>query len=298
MESAKCGPLIDSTTSLSGGDNSLQEVAQRLLHYNNSLSLHTSRASSIAPTVEYTSSYSREIEVAAAYACADHAQVLGYDLIYAVEIKPARHFMSEEELQAPYGLRMEVLAAYGQIQTFTLNSSLHLRALRNRGGERWTDSAGTKQSKGEFESGQLIPIHSEGGVRRDRRSGIILGAFRKPRRAFTGESMGAAAETERLVAFAQLLKDILVQKDRKQMRLNTERSSTERSNLERSNRERSSTERSSTERSSMERSNMERSSTERSNTERSNAERAFPANEAREVEFRTQSFDISRNRQY
>ncbi|KAH9220095.1 hypothetical protein DL95DRAFT_456629 [Leptodontidium sp. 2 PMI_412] len=215
-------PLIDLTTPPDSEETSLQTKEQRMIVYKKSATLRPNRISSNAPTVESTFSLSNETKIEAARACSFHAQKLGYDLVYAVEIKPVRQFMSDEEILAPNGLKMKTLAAFGLNHTLNMTPSTHIRALRARGGEHWSDPAGTRYQEGDYQSGYLIPIHSEGGPRAKRSSGIILGVFRKPRRVMTGEIPSAAAEMERLVAFGQVLISIFRGKDRKQTRSNTE----------------------------------------------------------------------------
>ncbi|KAG4435545.1 hypothetical protein IFR05_008984 [Cadophora sp. M221] len=215
-------PLIDLTTPPDSEEASLQTKDQRMIVYKKSATLRPNRISSNAPTVASTFSLSNETKIEAARSCSFHAQKLGYDLVYAIEIKPARQFMSEEEILAPNGLNMKTLAAFGLDHTLDMTPSIHIRALRARGGEHWSDAAGTRYQEGEYQSGYLIPIHSEGGPRAKRSTGIILGVFRKPRRVVTGEFPSAAAEMERLVAFGQVLMGIFRGKDRKQTRSNTE----------------------------------------------------------------------------
>ncbi|KAK0119867.1 hypothetical protein ONS95_011297 [Cadophora gregata] len=205
-------------------DNSHQQMEKSIGIYN-SPSTRVKRMPSTltAYTSECVYSLSDECLEEAAYACAFHAQSMGYDLIYAVEIKPARQFMSEQELLGPNGLHKRILVAYGLTTPLDLASDMHIRVLRGRGGEHWNDDlADTRHGDANYQTGLLIPILSEGGPKRLRSSGIVMGAFRKPGSMANGYVHSPAADMERLVDFADQLKDIFQKKERKQHRSNTE----------------------------------------------------------------------------
>lgn len=162
----------------------------------------------------------------AAFSCAFSAQSLGYDLIYAVEIHPAGSFMTDEQLLAPGGLRKRILCAYGLDQPLELSSEVHLRVLRCRGYELWVNSAGYQHEDGEYQSGCLIPIKTDGRPRKTRNSGIVFGAFRKLKPIESGTVHSASSDVERLLDAANVLKDILLKFNvRKPRKANTEPSS-------------------------------------------------------------------------
>jgi hypothetical protein len=157
------------------------------------------------------SSHSRDVQdtmAEAAFACAFSAQNLGYDLIYAVEIKPTRQFMTDAELHTPGGLQKRILVAYGLERPLELSSDVHIRVVRSRGYETWENHRSTYEQD-EYRTGYLIPICTEGGPRRLRSSGIIFGAFRKAKHDIGGIP-SPAADMERLLDAAQVLKEILL----------------------------------------------------------------------------------------
>ncbi len=149
----------------------------------------------------------------AAFACAFNAQNLGYDLVYIVEIGPARPFMSDAEIFSSNGLRKKILVAYGLTQPLELASEIHIRVLRCRGCELWENSQ-SHYEEDEYQSGFLQSLKSEGPVR-FRSSGVVLGAFRKPR-PFTEKTgppePNPAIEMDRFMEFSKVLKGILFPK--------------------------------------------------------------------------------------
>ena len=178
----------------------------------------------MASIVTSISSPSREVQnpmAEAAFACAFSAQSLGYDLIYAVEIHPTRQFMTDKDLHAPGGLQKKILVAYGLEHPMELSSDIHIRVVRSRGYETWENHRPT-YDKEEYRTGYLIPLDTEGGPRRLRSSGIVLGAFRKAKHA--NGVLSPAAEIERLLDAAHVLRQILLKPTvrRKPKRSNTE----------------------------------------------------------------------------
>ncbi|PVH87474.1 hypothetical protein DL98DRAFT_249637 [Cadophora sp. DSE1049] len=246
-------PLIDLSTPDS--EDTLKPQTEKSIDIYKSPSLRLKRmpSTSTAYTVESAYNLSDESLEEAAYACSFQAQTLGFDLIYAVEIKPAKQFMSEQELLGPNGLHKRILVAYGLTKPLDLASDMHIRVLRSRGGEHWiNDFADTRYGEADYQTGLLIPVLSEGGPKRLRSWGIVMGAFRKPRRVASDDFQSPAADMERLVQFGEQLRDIFQKKDRKQHRSNTE----------------------------------------------APFSNAYPANEAREAELKTHSFDAPRSRRY
>ncbi|TAQ85306.1 hypothetical protein B7494_g6363 [Chlorociboria aeruginascens] len=153
----------------------------------------------------------------AAFSCAFSAQTLGYDLVYAVDIKPARPLMTDKELLAPGGLVKKIIIAYGLIQPLELSSEIHLRVLRCRGYEAWEDPRSTFE-EAEYKSGFLIPLRTEDAPRNRRTSGIVFGAFRKPK-VVQGESrIDRGTELQRLMDAAMVLKNILLKSSIKKIR--------------------------------------------------------------------------------
>jgi hypothetical protein len=147
-----------------------------------------------------------------AEACRITAQNLGYDIIYVVQIKPSHPLLTDQQLFAPGGLRKNLITAHGLTEAMNLSSETHVGVLRSRGPQFWKNNR-ERYEDGEFEGGCLIAIHSEGGPRRLRSSGIIMGAFYKP--SGTGRTQGkTTAEIERLVEAGKVLKNIILKPQR------------------------------------------------------------------------------------
>ncbi|KAK2624460.1 hypothetical protein QTJ16_006410 [Diplocarpon rosae] len=144
----------------------------------------------------------------AAFTCEINAQNLGYDMVYAVNISPARPGMSDEEMLASDGLRTEILVAYGLSRPLVLSPVYLLRVLQSKRAEHWTDPA-AKREAGEYYSGRLVPITSDG------RCGIIMGAFRFPGNISQDGNVGSPAEMEELWDFSEVLGAVLLRKSRK-----------------------------------------------------------------------------------
>jgi hypothetical protein len=150
----------------------------------------------------------------AAYACSMIAQELDYDLVYCVQLEPSLPFMTDQELYTENGLRKTILAAYGLSQPMDLGSALHVRALRSRGYHygNYQDH----YEDGEYESGCMVAIHSEGGPLLRRSSGIVMGAFRKPRPDGKREIRDTKDDLKRLAEFGKSLRRILLNKKPRQ----------------------------------------------------------------------------------
>jgi len=147
-----------------------------------------------------------------AEACRITAQNLGYDIIYVVQIKPSHPLLTDQQLFAPGGLRKNLITAHGLTEAMNLSSETHVGVLRSRGPQSWKNNR-ERYEDGEFEGGCLIAIHSEGGPRRLRSSGIIMGAFYKP--SGTGRTQGkTTAEIERLVEAGKVLKNMILKPQR------------------------------------------------------------------------------------
>ncbi|KAK6583953.1 hypothetical protein PZA11_003683 [Diplocarpon coronariae] len=157
-----------------------------------------------APFLDMIEGFSDE----AAFMCEVNAQNLGYDMVYAVTISPARPGMSDQEMLAPDGLRTEILVAHGLNQPLVLSPACLLRVLQSKRAEHWTDPA-AKREAGEYYSGRLIPIASDGY------SGIIMGAFRFPDNISQDGDVGSPSEMEKIWKFCEVLGAVLFRKSRK-----------------------------------------------------------------------------------
>jgi hypothetical protein len=162
----------------------------------------------------------------AAFACSFSAQSLGYDLIYVVEIKPSRPNMTSKELFAPGGVRKRILVAYGLDRPMELSTEMHIRVLRSKGYQAWENHR-ADYGNGEYQSGYLIPLHTESVPYRKRSSGLVFGAFRRPKLAQVDDSVPEVPveDTQRLLDAAMALKNILLKQPNVRRRL--KRSKTE-----------------------------------------------------------------------
>lgn len=141
----------------------------------------------------------------ASFTCASTAQALGYDVMYVVEIKPVRAFMSEAELHAPSGLEARCLIEYGLTKALEIEPIPHLRALRHGKANFYVLNQNTDMGPG-----FLVPVHSEPGPIELRRAGFVLGAFRKQRTINTDdEDEISKHDIARLADFAEALQETM-----------------------------------------------------------------------------------------
>jgi hypothetical protein len=121
--------------------------------------------------------------------------------------------MTDQELYTASGLRKTLLVAYGLSQPIELSSETHVGVLRSRG-YHW-DNPQDHYDEGEYETGCMVPIHSEGGPLLLRSSGIVMGAFRKPKPNGKRETRDNKDELKRLMDFGKTLRCIFL-KDKPQ----------------------------------------------------------------------------------
>lgn len=117
----------------------------------------------------------------AAFSCSFTAQSLGYDLVYAAEVKPNSPYLTDEELSHPGMTEVKILVAYGLNKKTQLNADLHLQALRSQGYHTIGHNPGHIYQDDEFERGYLIPLTEDEGPREKCRSGVVFCAYRRPR---------------------------------------------------------------------------------------------------------------------
>lgn len=161
----------------------------------------------------------------AAFSCSFTAQNQGYDLIYVVDIKPTGPFMTDQELLAPGGLQKRIVVAYGLDRPMELATQMHINVLRSRGFQIWENRDATYDN-GEFRTGYLLPLSTESGPRRQRSSGLIFGAFRRPKLVEVGPIVHISSqEMQRLLESAHTLRDLVLKQPdtrRPPKRANTE----------------------------------------------------------------------------
>jgi hypothetical protein len=167
--------------------------------------------SSISTMMIGQSRVSKDPMVEAALFCSRTAQNLGYDLMYVVEIQPARPSMTDLELSAPGGVQKKILVAYGLKKPMDLSTDMHLRVLRCRGYQAYENPQNTYES-GEFRTGCLIPLQTESVPVRKRSSGLVFGAFRRPNPAEVGGPVRQTStqEIKELLDAAMDLKEIIL----------------------------------------------------------------------------------------
>jgi hypothetical protein len=117
-------------------------------------------------------------QTTAAYACAFIAKKLDYELIYAVELSPKMPNMQYRQLVASGGMAKRIVAAHGLTEPIDLCTTFHLNALRSRVGVSYKFDS-IPGVNNDYETGYLIPIHTEQRALAERSSGIVIGAFRK-----------------------------------------------------------------------------------------------------------------------
>lgn len=148
----------------------------------------------------------------AAFSCSFTAQSLGYDLVYAARVKPARVSMTEEEILQPGGVTVNIVVAYGLKKRLDLCGQTHLRVLRSSGYETIEHVPGYQYQDDEYEIGHMIRLTDDDRPREQRRSGIVFGAFRKPRPTQLVQldtPPRASVEIQKLMTAANALSTIL-----------------------------------------------------------------------------------------
>ncbi|EKD16266.1 uncharacterized protein L3040_009500 [Drepanopeziza brunnea f. sp. 'multigermtubi'] len=140
-------------------------------------------------------------------ACTAHAQVHGYDLLYAVEIRPMRQLMTEEELLAPNGLVTTFKAGYGDTMGIEFSSEVWLAGLRSKV-HPYSSSRMTCQSSG-YQSGNFIPLMAADGPPGQETCGIVMVALRYSEIS-QGVNKISAVDSHKLYAFAFALERILM----------------------------------------------------------------------------------------
>jgi hypothetical protein len=199
-------PLIDLSTP-EGEYNQLRMRAGQNLAPPPSLRL---TQSSISTMMTRESQRFKDPLAEAAFSCSFSAQNLGYDLIYVVEIKPSKPLMTDKELFAPGGLQKRIVAAYGLDRPMELATEMHINVLRSRGVQIWENRDATYDN-GEFLSGYLLPLPTETGPIRKRSSGLVFGAFKRPKLVEVGPpDKITAEEMTSLMDAANTLRDILL----------------------------------------------------------------------------------------
>jgi hypothetical protein len=167
--------------------------------------------SSISTMMTGNSHESHDPMAEAAFACSFYAQTLGYDLIYVVEIKPTRRFMTDAELFGPNGLHQRILVAYGLSRPMVLSMELHIRVLRLNAYQTWENDRATCENR-EYEQGYVIPLLYESSPSKKRSGGLVMGAFRRSKPGSAEASDRFKVEDEhlqRLIDGGDELRDIL-----------------------------------------------------------------------------------------
>ncbi|KAL2070582.1 hypothetical protein VTL71DRAFT_13608 [Oculimacula yallundae] len=210
LDKADSSPLIDLGMSPESDGATFRANGQGATLNKQPSFLRGNRPPSIAPTVASVWNVTSQELYGAEIGCIRYCKNLDYDLIYVVEIKPMRQFMTAEEIMAPGGLRKRLWVLHGDQQYMQINSVTHLRALRSRGGEFWSNPVDADRDNGGFQSGRLIGIYSDdGGPMKKRSSGLVLGALRKSRRTASGETLSSSFDFEELSILGQSLVSIL-----------------------------------------------------------------------------------------
>lgn len=150
----------------------------------------------------------KEVLEEAERACVAFAQAHGYDLLYVVEVSPSRSNMTEQELFASKGLKRIFRAGFGDCHGSEFGSDVWLAGLRSKMFHAYSCTRAAGEGGG-FQSGNFIPLASEGGPRENRTSGIVMVALR-----YSGISQGVnlinAFESHELYEFGFVIENILM----------------------------------------------------------------------------------------
>jgi hypothetical protein len=147
----------------------------------------------------------------AKFSCEFSASALGYDFIYAVEVIPARPFMAPHELSQPGALKLTILAAHGLESTSVLSPDVHLQALRSHDGiASWTNlDLDDLRREGAYEFGVLKVLSLSKDYGEGCPSGVVFGAFKKPKFDSNGNLYPSVQHTTGVKAAAKAMKEII-----------------------------------------------------------------------------------------
>jgi len=140
-----------------------------------------------------------------AFAFADTARNLGYDLIYAVELRASTPRMTVKELEKPGAMRFRVIAAYGLKEPLEFDVKQHLCAVRSRGTVTWDNP---HPQQGDYLYGLLQCVSwTESGPRSLRSNGTVICAYRLPGR--DARNYGDAVDIQSFQKAIEVLTGIL-----------------------------------------------------------------------------------------
>jgi hypothetical protein len=132
---------------------------------------------------------------------------LGYDAMYAVELRPSRPQMTTEELLAPNGLNFNLLVSFGFDGAITFDPKWHLGVIRSDD-PRYMDGHSGKKIDGWAEA-YLFPIRHDGAATQHRTRGTVFAAYRKFSQGGGIFKPTSEVDYERLMDAALALTDIL-----------------------------------------------------------------------------------------
>jgi hypothetical protein len=132
------------------------------------------------------------------------AKNLGFDAVYAVELRPRKPFMTDAELKSPGGMRIRILISYGLVDGVDIDIPIHLQALRARDAITYENDSGDGYSRGFMMS--MVP---ENAFKQSRSRGVVFGAFRKAPKDGSVLPNLSSAEIDRLSNACGVLKNIL-----------------------------------------------------------------------------------------
>lgn len=147
--------------------------------------------------------------------CAMNAQRLGYDILYAVRVRPSESLLVGEELQVPESFEIDLLASYGIATDSPLDSKFHLGVLRGTEPQFYVGPT-IDGGPGSLESARLLPVEVEQGPPEGRRSGIVVGAYRTAGNIHFDEEPDEDGDLTKFVEFCASLVTVLSGKERKQ----------------------------------------------------------------------------------
>jgi hypothetical protein len=128
---------------------------------------------------------------------------LHWDSVYVLELLPAKAFESDEELLAPAGLKLRVLAEYGVPQGSIFDPKLHLSVIRGSGLAIWNDN----RPSCAYARGFMMRLKSWGTTSQQTRSaGIVYVALKAEHESFLPESEERRCLINAAKAMGEILK--------------------------------------------------------------------------------------------
>jgi hypothetical protein len=191
------------TPAIQGGEDSVPSTGLLTAHPSQIFEYDRATVASVS-TDDSGDDLAVELQTEARFAAEFWAKNIGFDAVYAVELKPRRSHLSDAELKAPGGMRVRILVSCGLNDGVDIDVPIHLQALRARGAITYENDSGDGYSRGFMMS--MVP---ERAFKQSKSRGIVFGAFRKAPKDGSILPNLSSSEIDRLSQACMVLRDIL-----------------------------------------------------------------------------------------